>query len=141
MSNALLAQLKGHSLSAEQLERLRALVRAEQDTALGLLLQRLADASEDGVTINLLSDDEELSPNDAANLLKMSRPHLLKFMKDGHLPYHNVGSHKRIKMSDLREFMETREAGAEIVANALHGTRTVRTSTPSKAVVDELNDL
>ena len=129
MSSAVLAQLQGNSLTDDELARLRAFIRNEQDSSLGILLQRLAEANEDGITINLLADDAELSPNQAAKLLKMSRPHLLKFMRDGDLPFHTVGSHQRIKMSDLRTFMQAREAGAEILANALHGTR--RPESPS----------
>jgi len=141
MSSALLAQLEGNSLTAEELERLREFIREEQDSTLGVLLQRLAEANEDGVTINLLAEDAELSPNQAAKLLKMSRPHLLKFMRDGDLPFHLVGSHQRIKMSDLRRFMQAREAGAEFVANAVHGSRTHSDSEYSDEALAELEDL
>lgn len=139
MANAVLAQLEGNSLTGEELDRLRAFIREEQDSALGLLLQRLAEANEDGITINLLADDAELSPNEAAKLLKMSRPHLLKFMRDGELPFHTVGSHQRIKMSDLRTFMQAREKGAEILANALHGTRQTEPLVASENVLAELD--
>ena len=141
MANAVLAQLEGNSLTGEELDRLRAFIREEQGSALGLLLQRLAEANEDGITINLLADDAELSPNEAAKLLKMSRPHLLKFMRDGELPFHTVGSHQRIKMSDLRIFMQAREKGAEILANALHGIRQTEPLVASKNVLAELEDL
>lgn len=141
MSSAVLAQLQGNSLTDEELARLRAFIRNEQDSSLGILLQRLAEANEDGITINLLADDAELSPNQAAKLLKMSRPHLLKFMRDGDLPFHTVGSHQRIKMSDLRTFMQAREAGAEILANALQGTRRPESPSLSQEALDELDDL
>lgn len=141
MSSALLAQLEGNSLTAEELERLREFIRKEQNSTLGVLLQRLAVANEDGVTINVLAEDAELSPNQAAKLLKMSRPHLLKFMRDGDLPFHLVGSHQRIKMSDLRRFMQAREAGAEFVANAVHGPRTHPDSVYSDQALAELKDL
>ena len=78
MSNALLGQLEGNSLGEAELERLREFIRKEQDSPLGVLLQRVAEANEDGITVNLLADDAELSPNQAAKLMKMSRPHLLK---------------------------------------------------------------
>lgn len=141
MSSAVIAKLEGDALTTGELERLRAFVRSEQNSTLGVLLHRLAEVHEDGITINFLSEETELSPNQAAKLLKMSRPHLLKFMNDGDLPYHHVGSHKRIKMSDLRAFMEAREAGAEIVANAIHGTREPVSVQLSPEVEEELNDL
>lgn len=73
-----------------------------------------------GQSVELLAHDAELSPNQAAALLKMSRPFLLAFMDRGDLPFHRVGTHRRIKMSDLLTFMDQREAGSAIVAGALH---------------------
>ena len=81
MSKAVIAQLEGSSLTADELERLRAFIRSEKDSTLGMLLQRLIEVHGDGITLHFISDDAELSPNQAAKLLKMSRPHLLKFMK------------------------------------------------------------
>ena len=141
MSNALLGQLEGNSLGEAELERLREFIRKEQDSPLGVLLQRVAEANEDGITVNLLADDAELSPNQASKLMKMSRPHLLKFMRDGDRPFHLVGSHQRLKMSDLRDFMATREAGAEFVANALHDTHDSAHSKYSGDALSELEDL
>lgn len=141
MSKAVNAQLEGNTLTAGELERLRAFIRSEKDSTLGLLLQRLIEVHEDGITLHFISDDAELSPNQAAKLLKMSRPHLLKFMNDGDLPYHHVGSHKRITMSDLRTFMEARKTGAEIVAQAINDTRVPVPVNPSPEVEAELSDL
>lgn len=142
MSNAVLGQLDGHSISEDDLERLRAFVEEGGDSHLALLLRSMVMALDEGQTINVLADDAEVSPNEAAKLLKMSRPHLLKFMRDGLLPYHLVGSHQRIKMSDLRKFMQARETGAEILADALHGSpRAAENQTFSEDELDELKDL
>lgn len=141
MSKAVIAQLEGDALTTGELERLRAFVRSEQNSTLGVLLHRLAEVHEDGITINFLSEETELSPNQAAKLLKMSRPHLLKFMNDGDLPYHHVGSHKRITMSDLRRFMEARKTGTEIVAQAINSTRESAPVDLSPEVEAELSDL
>ena len=141
MSKAVIAQLEGSSLTADELERLRAFIRSEKHSTLGMLLQRLIEVHQDGITLHFISDDAELSPNQAAKLLKMSRPHLLKFMKDGDLPYHHVGSHKRITMSDLRRFMEARKTGTEIVAQAINSTRESAPVNPSPEVEAELSDL
>ena len=142
MSQAVLASLEAHSLTAGEISDLREVISKNEDSKLAVLLGRIIDASQNGVDINLLSSEAEFSPNQASELLKMSRPHLLKFMDRGELPFHTVGTHKRIKMSDLLQFMEAREAGAEILANAVYA--------PSKRFADpvlsndalrELNDL
>ena len=94
-----------------------------------------------GADISLVAEDAELTPNQAAELLKMSRPHLVSFMDRGDLPFHRIGSHRRIKMSDLREFMAVREAGAEIVANAMNRSASSPTSPVNQAERDELDSL
>jgi excisionase family DNA binding protein len=43
--------------------------------------------------------DAEISAQDAADFLKVSRPYLLNLVKKGVLPYRMVGAHHRIPMS------------------------------------------
>lgn len=142
MTNAVIGKLEGGSLTDAELDQLRAFISANEGTNLSLLLRSILLASEEGIGVNVLADDTEVSPNAAAKLLKMSRPHLLTFMRDGDLPYHMVGSHQRIKMSDLIEFMQAREAGAKFVAEAMHvsGGAAPRADVGANAV-QELEDL
>ena len=142
MSNAVLGQLKGAELTHAEAERLRDFIQENTGSNLALVLRAILLALEDGQSVNVLADDAELSPNEAAKLLKMSRPHLLKFMRDGYLPFHMVGSHQRIRMSDLTVFMQAREAGAEILADALHGTPQEPETPATQPLSDsEINDL
>ena len=64
-------------------------------------------------------------------------------MDRGDLPFHRVGTHRRIKMKDLMDFMFAREAGAEILANALNRPTVKLTQPPTltREDIDELNDL
>lgn len=103
-------------------ERTRAeeFVRENENSPVSILLRRLLSLTDKGQSVELLAHDAELSPNQAAALLKMSRPFLLAFMDRGDLPFHRVGTHRRIKMSDLLTFMDQREVGSAIVAGALH---------------------
>lgn len=117
--NAPIAELRAEQVSAEDRRRIAEFIGENEDSPVSILLRRLMTATEVGIDVTMLSNDTEVTPNQAAELLKMSRPHLLTFMKRGLLPFHKVGTHNRIKMSDLLDFMNRREEGAAIVANAL----------------------
>lgn len=112
--------LAAEDVSVADRQRLETFIsETDQGSPVALLLQRVLSSVSRGSDIDMFADDAELSPNQAADLLKMSRPHLLKFMDRGDLPFRLVGSHRRIVMSDLVQFAAERESGAQIVADAL----------------------
>lgn len=112
--------LAAGDVSSADRHRLEAFIsEMDQGSPVALLIQRVLSSVSRGSDIDMFADDAELSPNQAADLLKMSRPHLLKFMDRGDLPFRLVGSHRRIVMSNLVQFAAEREAGAQIVADAL----------------------
>jgi excisionase family DNA binding protein len=53
----------------------------------------------EGHAIDVIPADEEISAQEAADLLKVSRPYLLNLVKKGVLPCRMVGSHHRIPVS------------------------------------------
>jgi excisionase family DNA binding protein len=53
----------------------------------------------EGHAVNVLPADVEISAQDAADILKVSRPYLLNLVKKGILPYRMVGAHHRIPIS------------------------------------------
>ncbi len=114
-----------HSLAAlavdqGELEQLSSLAQSlPQGSPVAVLLQSVAAAMARGVDVTVFESDSEITPNAAADLLHMSRPHLLKFMDNGELDFHRVGSHRRIRMSDLLEFIDRRERAKATVAHAL----------------------
>ena len=65
--------------------------------ALADLLDRLSSA--DGVTV--LADDAEVTPEDAAGILGISRPLVRRRMDVGALPFRRVGAHRRIRLADV----------------------------------------
>jgi len=63
------------------------------EAALGRLLQ--------GERIAVLAEDQELSPNNAADILGISRPLVVHRMDIGDLPFRYVGKHRRAKLKDI----------------------------------------
>ncbi len=57
------------------------------ESALGILLR--------GERVAVLAEDQELSPNDAAAILGISRPLVVHRMDIGDLPFRYVGKHRR----------------------------------------------
>lgn len=57
--------------------------------------------------VSLSTIPENLTPSAAANIMGISRPSLMKHIKEGRLPSHKVGSHNRVKADDVFELMRT----------------------------------
>ncbi|OLV17327.1 excisionase family DNA-binding protein [Deinococcus marmoris] len=63
----------------------------------------------DGHVISLVVADQDLSTIEAAKLLGMSRPFLVsRFLETGELPFHKVGSHRRIPLKAVLAFRDER---------------------------------
>lgn len=72
-----------------------------------LVVQALASAGE-GKRIVLSEEHEEMSPEAAAAFLGVSRPYLVKKLEAGELPFHWVGSHRRLRVADVVKYEQRR---------------------------------
>jgi excisionase family DNA binding protein len=71
-------------------------------------LKAVVEAMANGQTIMLMPHGKELTTQEAADLLRVSRPHLIKLCDSGVLPYHRVGTHRRLRIEDVIEYREKR---------------------------------
>lgn len=102
----------------------RALVRLDGEDlilprqAVELLRSLLAEMAQ-GNAVTILPVHAELTTQEAANLLNVSRPHLVKLLENGELPHTRVGSHRRIRLADLVAYQQQRDAACDAALQAL----------------------
>jgi excisionase family DNA binding protein len=76
--------------------------------AVDLLRRALAEIAQ-GHAVTLTAVDAELTTQEAANHLKMSRPHLIRLLEEGKIRFRRVGTHRRVRFGDLEAYREKAE--------------------------------
>ncbi|MBB3048966.1 excisionase family DNA binding protein [Litorivivens lipolytica] len=72
-------------------------------SALRLLVDILTELG-DGNTVQLVPVHAELTTQEAADLLNMSRPTLVKLLDEGAIPYTQVGNRRKVRYADVRTY-------------------------------------
>jgi excisionase family DNA binding protein len=83
------------------------------------LLQNILTEMAQGNAVTIMPVHAELSTQEAANMLNVSRPHLVKLLEQGELPYSRVGTHRRIKFQNLIAYKRKQDEESEEAVQAL----------------------
>jgi excisionase family DNA binding protein len=80
----------------------------EVPAELGILLREVLRRVAEGGSLTLKSLPSELTTTVAAAELGVSRPTLVRMIRDGEIAAHKVGTHHRLKLADVLEFRRAR---------------------------------
>jgi len=87
-------------------------------SALRLLLDILAELAA-GNAVQVVPVHAELTTQEAADLLGVSRPFLVKLLEDGGLPFHRTGKHRRVRFADVMAYKSARDEASEAAMTVL----------------------
>lgn len=114
--------------SAKAIKQLLENAKLQTDTGsltlpdgLSSFLQDILTRLSNGESLTVFCQDDELTTQHAADILKVSRPYLIGLLEDRKIPYRKVGKHRRIRLSDLlnyqqRDLAERKAMLAELTA-------------------------
>ena len=83
------------------------------------LLMDILDAMASGQGVTLIPEDAELTTMQAADILHVSRPFLIKLLDEGKIPYRKVGKHRRIRGEDVLNYKRAIDQEREAVLDQL----------------------
>lgn len=87
-------------------------------SALRLLVDVLTEIGE-GNAVNIMPIHAELTTQEAADVLNVSRPFLVQLLERGEMPFHKVGTHRRVRYQDVIDYKERVEVEQRNALNAL----------------------
>ena len=77
--------------------------------AINLLLDILTEMSK-GNAITVMPIHAELSTQETAEFLNVSRPHLVDMLEQGKIPFRKVGAHRRVMAKDVIDYKQRLDA-------------------------------
>lgn len=86
--------------------------------ALALLRDLLAEMAQ-GNAVTVVPTHAQLTTQEAANMLNVSRPHLVKLLEDGAIAFAKIGTHRRIRYQDLIAYKQQLDEASEAALDQL----------------------
>ena len=102
-----LAREASRAISSGQPQELRVRIDNKElilPQAATRLIQHLLTEMAQGNAVTIIPIHAELTTQEAADFLNVSRPHLIRLLEQNKVAYHMVGTHRRIRFEDLMAF-------------------------------------
>jgi excisionase family DNA binding protein len=125
---AAMARVSGQVLSPHVQQKASLVLKVQeagQDKPLELpagavaLLVDILQAIAAGRGVTVIPENAELTSVQAAEVLNVSRPFLIKLLDDNVLPHRKVGKHRRIRMEDVMAYKSKIDRDREAVLDQL----------------------
>lgn len=113
--------VKGRNLTAEDVGEIRDFADSARSQVVRDFLLEVAEKASLRNDVFAVDEPKTYSPAEAASKIGMSRTHLYKLLDRGELPFHRLGTHRKINARDLEEFEKQRHADrSELAEKFVH---------------------
>ena len=87
-------------------------------SALRLLVEVLAEIGQ-GNAVSIIPIHAELTTQEAADVLNVSRPFLVQLLEKGEIDFHKIGTHRRVRYQDVIDYKKRIDAERRKTLEAL----------------------
>ena len=83
------------------------------------LIADLLGSLAEGKAVSVVPKDLDVTTQEAAMFLNVSRPYLIRLLEEGKIRFHKVGSHRRVRFDDIVQYKEERNRKSSEALQAL----------------------
>lgn len=83
------------------------------------VLERVAEVMSQGDSITVVPVGRQLTTQQAANLLNVSRQYVVRLLDEGRIPFTKTGKHRRVRIEDVLAFKKSRDRERKVALDEL----------------------